>query len=256
MLLSGDHLQTGLRVGVSDPSGLDLQQEISSRKAGSRKAARAIDVSSLVKRLVQLESEQKADEGRIDAALRKAESDLTALLHRYLSPEALHKAIRAIRDRTALMTRDVRKNMHERSSAAMKLLEQSIGLQLRPQRARFAAEMAADAALRTRFFALLDRTPTPGLLKHLKDAVLRDNVACAESIWFEFACRADRHLYAEEFEAIRRIYAQADPAEMQIRLIAIADAAARVDRKLADRLNYCGGGHDERTDSCAANILE
>jgi hypothetical protein len=81
--------------------------------------------------------------------VRKAESDIANLLHRYLSPEALRKAIASIRDRTALMTRDVRKNMHERSMAAMKILEKTIGVDFPSQRTRrHGRQMLADEVLR------------------------------------------------------------------------------------------------------------
>jgi hypothetical protein len=218
-------------MGVSEHFGAEAKRKFIPRNVGG-----ATEVSSLIKRLILLERDQKADEGRIDAVLLKAETDIADLQQRHLSPEELRKAIRAIRDRTALMTRDVRKNIHKRSTTAMKVLQRSIGLDFCSPRTRFAADDTADAALRTRFFALLDRTPTSALLKHLKDALQYGNVACAESIWFEFAGRANRHLYSAEFDAIRRTYGDADPAEMQLRLIAIANAAAKVDRKLADLL--------------------
>jgi hypothetical protein len=247
VFLGGDHFHANSWVGVSEHFGVDPKSNIAARNG-----ARATDVASLIKRLIQLERDQQADEGRIDAVLRKTETDVANLLQRYRSPEALRKAIAAIRDRTALVTRDVRKNMHERSKAAMKLLEKCIRLDCRSQRTRFAADDTADAALRTRFFELLERTPTAALVKHLKDALQNGNVACAESIWFEFACRADRHLYSAEFGAIRRAYGDADPAEMQIRLIAVANAATRVDRKLADLLQR--GGHNAGTDTCTARV--
>jgi hypothetical protein len=245
--LGGDHFHTNSGIGVSKHSGVEPKRNIVPCNG-----AHATQVSSLIKRLTQLERDQKADEGRIDAVLRKTETDIAYLLQRYRSPEALRKAIAAIRDRTALMTRDVRKNMHARSKAAMKMLEKSMGLDFRSQHARFAADDTADAALRTRFFELLERTPTSALVKHLKDALQHGNVACAEGIWFEFACRADRHLYSVEFEEIRRVYGDADPAKMQIRLIAIANAAAEVDRKLADLLRR--GGHNDGADTCVTRV--
>jgi hypothetical protein len=247
VFLGGDHFQMNSGIGVSAHSGSEPK-----RNTVPRNAAGATQVLSLVKRLNQLERDQKADEGRIDAVLRKTETDIGNLLQRYRSPEALRKAIAAIRDRTALMTRDVRKNMHARSMAAMKMLEKSMGLDFRSPHTRFAADDTADAALRTRFFELLERTPTSALVKHLKDALQHGNVACAEGIWFEFACRADRHLYSAEFDEIRRAYGDADPAEMQIRLIAIANAAAEVDRKLADLLRR--GGHNDGTDTCVTRV--
>jgi hypothetical protein len=39
----------------------------------------AAEVSSLMKRIAQLERDQKADEARIDAAIKKAESEISVL---------------------------------------------------------------------------------------------------------------------------------------------------------------------------------
>jgi hypothetical protein len=247
VFLSSDHFHANSQSGVSDHFGGGPRSNIDSRKP-----VRATEFSSLIKRLIQLERDQKADEGRIDAVLRKVETDIANLFQRNLSSADLHKAIGAIRDRTALMTRDVRKNMHDRSMAAMKMLEKSIGLDLRSQRTRFAVDDTEDAALRTKFFELLDRTPTSALVKYLKDALQHGNLACAESIWFEFACRTDRHLYGREFDEICRGYGHADPAEMQITLIGIANAATRIDRKLAGVLQR--GGHNDGTETYAARV--
>jgi hypothetical protein len=246
VFLCDRHFHTNSRIGVSEHSGVEQKRNIVPRNG-----RRTTQASGLIDKLIQLERDQKADKGRIDAALRKAESDIANLLQRYLSPEALRKAIGAIRDRTALMTRDVRKNMHERSTIAMKLLEKSMTLDFGSQRSRFAADDRSDAAMRTRFFEVLEQMPTPALVTYLRDALQHGNTACAESIWFEFTCRADRHLYSAEFDEIRRVYADADPAEMHIRLLAIADASAKVDRRLAV---YCRGGHDEGSDACVAKI--
>jgi hypothetical protein len=247
VFLCGDHFQTNFRSGLNGHSGVELKTRI-----GRRSTAGTKPLSNLTKRVVQLERDQKADEARIDAVLRKAESDTANLLQCYLSPEALRKAIGAIRDRTALMTRDVRKNMHERSKVARKILEESIGVDVPSQRTRFAKDDTEDAALRTRFFELLDGTPTLALVRYLKDALQHGNGACAESIWLEFAGRPNRHLYASEVDEIRRSYGDADPAKMQVRLIVIANAAAQVDRRIAD---YCRGG-DDGTDACAAKIIQ
>ena len=133
------------------------------------------------------------------------------------------------------MTRDVRKNMHRRTIAA-KEMQATVWPDFLYPSTRFAAEDIADVALRTQFFNLLQRTPTPALVDHLKDAIGSGNFACAESIRFEFKCRADRHLYSASFEAIQEPFRGEDPAEVQIRLITIADAAAKVDKRVTDLL--------------------
>ena len=168
-------------------------------------SGRATAVSELIKRLVQLERDQHGDEGRIYAALRKAEAEIADLQRRDLAPEALRPAIAAIRDKAVLMIQNVRKNMQKRILAARKLQE-TVGPEYLAQYTRFAPDHVTDAALRTRFFKLLQGTSTSALLSYLKDALESDNIACAESIRFEFTCRADRDLYSAEFEAIRRKY--------------------------------------------------
>jgi hypothetical protein len=196
---------------------------------------RATAVSERIKRVVQLERDQSADEGRIYAALRRAEAEIASLEQRDLAPEVLRTALAAIRDKAVLMIQDVRKNMHNRILAARKLQE-TVGPAFLVQHTRFASDHAEEAALRTRFFKLLQRTPTSALLGYLKDALESGNFACAESIRFEFTCRDDRDLYSSEFEAIRRKYRDADPVEMQIRLITIASIAANVDKRVSDLL--------------------
>ena len=173
------------------------------------------EVSTLIKKIAHLERDQTADEGRIYAVLRRAEAEIANLQRRYLDPEALRSAIAAIRDKTALLTQDVRKNMHQRIVAARKLQE-TLGPHFIAQQTRFASEDATDAALRTRFFKILQRTSTSALLNHLKDAIEIGNFACAESIRFEFMCRTDRHLYSAEYEAIRGMQRDDDPAEIKI----------------------------------------
>jgi len=208
---------------------------VQERKAVCPNNGSATEVSALIKRIVQLERDQKADEGRIDTVLKKAHTEIADLKRRHLDPAALRNALATIRDNTAVLTQDVRKNMHKRIMAARKLQE-VLGPDFLAQHTRFASEDVTDATLRTRFFKLLQGTSTSALLNYLKDAIETGNFACAESIRFEFICRADRHLYSAEYEAIRGIQRDDDPAETQIRLITIADAATKVDRRLMELL--------------------
>jgi hypothetical protein len=204
-------------------------------RQSAQKEAPATDLSISMKRIAQLERDQKADEVRINAAISKAESEIARLEHRNLDPDALWSALWAIRDKTVLMTRDVRKNMHKRTAVA-KEMQETLSSDFIYRSNRFAIEDSADAALRTRFFNLLERTPTPGLIDHLKDAIENGNFACAESIRFEFKCREDRHLYSASFEAIEEQFRDEEPAEMQMLLVTIANAAATIDRRVTDLL--------------------
>src|SRR2546421_4484843 len=134
-----------------------------------QKQGPATELSAFKKRIVQLERDQEADAARIDAAIRKAENEIAFLEQRHLTREALWSAMWAIRDKTVLMTRDVRKNMHRRTIAA-KEMQETLCSDFIYQSTRFAAEDVVDAALRTRFFNLLQRTPTLALIDYLKDA--------------------------------------------------------------------------------------
>jgi len=201
----------------------------------NRNQGETTELAAVMRRIAQLDRDQKADEARIDAVIKKAEIEIAKVVQRHLAPEALWKAVGAIRDKTVLMTRDVRKNMHRRTSVA-KELQEALGSDFLFQCSRFAADDIADATLRTRFFNLLQRTPTSALLYHLKDAIQSRNFACAESIRFEFRCRADRHLYSANFEAIQELLRDKDVAEMQIRLSTIANAATKIDRRVTSLL--------------------
>jgi hypothetical protein len=151
---------------------------VASKRSGVRRetesvcgnGGRATAVSERIKRVVQLERDQSADEGRIYAALRRAEAEIASLEQRDLAPEVLRAALAAIRDKAVLMIQDVRKNMHNRILAARKLQE-TVGPAFLVQHTRFASDHAEEAALRTRFFKLLQRTLTSALLGYLKDAL-------------------------------------------------------------------------------------
>jgi hypothetical protein len=201
----------------------------------NRNQEETTELAAVMRRIAQLDRDQKADEARIDAVIKKAEIEIAQLVQRHLAPEALWSAVGAIRDKTVLMTRDVRKNMHRRTNAA-KEMQEALASDFLSQCTRFAADDIADATLRTQFFKLLQRTLTSALPHHLKEAIQSRNFACAESIRFEFKCRADRHLYSANFEAVQELLRDKDPAEMQIRLSTIANAATKIDRRVTSLL--------------------
>jgi hypothetical protein len=186
-------------------------------------------------RILQAERAQKADEARIDHAITKAESEIAALEQRNLGPEELQRAIITIRDRAILTIRDVRRNMVQRAIAANNM-QGSVDDDFLRRRSRFAEDDLADANLRTRFFALLERTPTFALVQHLRDAIEVGNVACAESIRLEFQCREDRREYAASFKMILEKIALQDPVEMRKRLASIRNAAEKIDARITDLL--------------------
>jgi hypothetical protein len=115
-------------------------------------------------------------------------------------------------------------------------MQECVGDDLLRRHSRFAEDDLADAKLRTRFFELLERTPTFALIHHLRDAIDVGNIACAESIRFEFQCREDRRKYTASFEMILAKIALHDPVEMRKRLANIRNAAEKVDARVTDLL--------------------
>jgi len=185
---------------------------------------------SLLQRILQLEREQKADEVRIDDAIKTAENNIAALTRKHLSREEMRKASLAIRDRTVLIIRDVRKNMQTRQSMARNMQDSLIdGFR---KRSCFAKDDVEDVALRCRFFELLQDAPTHTLIYHLQEAIKVSNLACVENIQFEFKCRNDRHEYAPAFEALAASLSHSDPVKVWKRLANVRKAAEKVDTRI------------------------
>jgi len=202
---------------------------------GGHRADNAGGFFNLRNKILQAEREQKADKARIDDAITRVESAIAALEQRHLDPEEYQRAIITIRDRAILTIRDVRKNMVTRTIAARNM-QNTVNNEFLRQRSRFAADDLADANLRTRFFEILENTPTFTLIHHLLKAVELGNTAYAESIRFEFQCRDDRHKYLASFEMILSKMALYDPVELRKRLTNICTAAENVDTRVTDLL--------------------
>jgi hypothetical protein len=216
---------------MNEPSALKRQPR-NDRHSAEHAGEVAFDLPT---RILQAERAQKADEARIDVAITKAESEIAALEQRHLGPKELQRAIISVRDLAILTTRDVRKNVVKRTTAA-KTMQESVDDDFLRRRSRFAEDDLVDASLRTRFFEVLERTPTFELIYHLRDAIEVGNIACAESIRFEFQCREDRREYMASFEMILAKIALHDPVEMRKRLANIRNAAEKVDARITDLL--------------------
>jgi hypothetical protein len=183
---------------------------------------------NLYKTILQTERDQKADAARIDDAIMKVENEIARLELRQLAPQELHEAIIAIRDRTILIIRDVRKNMERRALAASRM-QACLSDEFLRQRSRFAADDFEDKSLRTQLFQRLECTPTFALTDHFWDAAETGNAARAELIRFEFQCREDRHEFMASFEAIVAKLSPNDPVEMRKRIANIRKAIEKVD---------------------------
>jgi hypothetical protein len=213
------------------------------RQFSNDKHADQVEGFNLLRRILQVERDQKADEARIDDAITKAESEIAALNQRHLAPEEMQRARITIRDRTVLIVRDVRKNMQHRDIVA-KNMQETLSDDFLRQHSRFAKDDIEDTNLRTRFFEILESTPTYTLIYYLQDAIKVGNIACAESIQFEFKCREDRHEYAATFEATVANLSLCDPVEMRKRLANIRNAAEKVDVRITNLLQRVRSSQD------------
>jgi hypothetical protein len=186
---------------------------------------------NLYKTILQTEREQMADAARIDDAVTNAENDIARLERRRLARRELHDMVIAVRDRTILIIRDVRKNMETRAFAAQRMQACLNGEFLR-LRSRFAAADLADRNLRSQLMERLERTPTSALTDRLRDAAQAGNAACAELIRFEFRCGDDRREFMARFEAVAAKLASNDPVEMRRRIAGIRKAIERADARV------------------------
>jgi hypothetical protein len=204
-------------------------------RADKYAALQASEALESYRRILQIESEQRADAARIDDVIRRAEEEIARIEQRHLTPRQLHDASTAVCDRAVLITRNVRKNMQSRMLAA-KRMEPCLGGASLLQRARFAADDSEDEKLRWRFFELLERTPTSALADRLLKAMQSGGLALAELIRFEFQCREDRREFMPRFEAILAKFSPEDPIAIYKRIASVCKAVEKVDAKIAGLL--------------------
>jgi hypothetical protein len=116
-------------------------------------------------------------------------------------------------------------------------MQESLTKSLR-QRSRFDIDTVADAHLRARFFATLERTPTFELLGRFLDATKIGDLARAESIRFEFQSRDDSHEYEVTSAAIIAKLTRSDPTNMAKRLANICRAAEMADARITNLFSF------------------
>lgn len=189
------------------------------------------EAANLLPRIVEAERDQNKDEARINDVVANSEREIAALDRRHLGPEERRTATVAIRDKAALLVRDVRRNMLKRAIAA-KRMQEALGNDFLTRCSRFAEDDEADRDLRSHFFKLVEGVPTSSLVEHYRAAVEANNLACAEVIRFEFRCRGDREKYVGTFEALFRKAAGQDPVAIRTRLTSICRSIERVDGSL------------------------
>src|SRR2546430_13943242 len=131
-------------------------------------------MATMLPKVLEIERRQLADYARVDYAITKGEDEIAAV-----GPDELRRQTSAVRDRTVLAVREVRKNMAKRAITA-KNMQASLVESLR-QRSRFAVADTVDASLRARCFASLECIPTLTLLCHFIDPMKAGDFARAES---------------------------------------------------------------------------
>src|SRR5258705_4807484 len=119
----------------------------------------------MLKNIIEAEREQAADCTRIDAAVCLAEQDIAALESRQLDRDEMHKKWSAIRDRTILAVRDVRRNIVKRANEAKETHRGMVETLLR-ERADYLT--SDNSRPRLEYSAILQDIPTKGLIDHLR----------------------------------------------------------------------------------------
>ena len=141
----------------------------------------------------RVEQDQDADCARIDEVIGLAKQDIAALQGQQVDPDDLREKWSAIRDRTILAIRDVRRNVVERANEARETTTWMIEQIEQTLRAE------SDARVIREFSAELREFPTEALLDYLRYLIKFGDVARIQSVRDVFAARADHHRYNASF---------------------------------------------------------
>jgi hypothetical protein len=171
------------------------------------------------------ERDQDADCARIDAAIHLAVQAIAALESRHLDPDEARKGWFAIRDRTILAIRDVRRNIIVRANEAKQTKTRMIE--------NFFREKASGNPLHE-FSVTLQDIPTKGLLDYLCYLIRVDDPARVQCIRVVFEARVDRHRYNFTFDKMLAGFVFSDSGEMGERLAKISHSAEKADARIAD----------------------
>jgi len=176
----------------------------------------------MLKDVVQVERDQEADCGRIDAAVSLAETALAALA----SSDDSHKRRCELRDRTILSVADVRRNIIRRARQAEETRRKMI-------KAFFHDKVPSQRTIE--YAAMLHDVPTSALVHHLRYLIRSGELDRVEGVFHAFENRADRHFYIGAFDEIAAESAFANSGdELAERLARICRLADETDAKLTD----------------------
>jgi hypothetical protein len=179
----------------------------------------------MLKDIIEAERDQNADCARIGAAIHLAEQDIAALESRQLDADEARKRWCAIRDRTILAIRDVRRNVIKRANKAKESETWMI--------AKFFREKATGNSLND-FSLTLHDIPTKELLHYLDYLIRVNDPARVQCIRVVFKSRVDHHRYNVTFDRMLAGYALAESGDIGKRLARICRSAEKADARVAD----------------------
>jgi hypothetical protein len=179
----------------------------------------------MLKNIIQAERDQNADCARIGAAIHLAEQDIAILESRQLDSDDARKRWCAIRDRTILAIRDVRRNVIKRANNAKETETRMIE--------KFFREKANGNSLND-FSATLQDIPTKELLHYLGYLIRVGDPARVQCIRVVFKARVDHHRYSVTFDRMLAGFALDDSGDIGRRLASICRSAEKTDARVAD----------------------
>jgi len=181
------------------------------------------------------ERNQEADCALIDAAVRLADREIAFFEGRQLDPDELRKKWCAIRDRTILVVRDVRRNVVRRANEAKETERWLIEKWFREK---------SDDAVLGELSSTLEQVPTKGLLEYLTCLIEVGDLARIQCVCMVFATRHDRQQYQVSFDKVLTQFVLNRCGAMGERLARILHSAGQVDAKIADL--FCAERFDDR----------
>jgi hypothetical protein len=180
---------------------------------------------------IEAERDQDADCIRIEAEIRLAEQGLAALKTEQLDPDEAQKQWLAIRDRTILAVRDLRRHIVKRANEAKATKRRLIETFFRE---KVAHPGNGEARPSLEYSAILQDIPTKGLLDHIRYLVQVGDFVRVQSIRAAFEAREDRYRYAAAFERTLVQLAFAERKDLDARLARICRLAEEADTKITD----------------------
>ncbi|HEY7297317.1 MAG TPA: hypothetical protein VH684_05205 [Xanthobacteraceae bacterium] len=173
----------------------------------------------MIKDVIQAEWDQAADCALIDDAVHLAEADMAALAQ----SQENHRHWSAIRDRTILTMRDVRRNILHRADEAKATLKELTESFFR----------ANGIKAPPNYSTTLQDIPTTGLVHHLQYLIRTGELQRVQGIRDALENRLDRHSLVAVFEEILAQCLLSDSqSESRKRLVRICRLAKEADAKL------------------------